>query len=207
MARPSRIPLFPLDVVLLPGMHLPLHIFEPRYKIMIARCLDEKIEFGMILAQDKSLATMGCTAEVHHKINEYPDGRVDIAVEGRAIFKLSELIDEKEYYEGLVEYVTDDPFSPREGKEAEIIEAFEKCHALLFGRRWIDAARNQPETLSYHMAPLLPLELEKRQMLLESRSEERRRELVLQWMNAFLPQLEERQRGRHRAGGNGHAPN
>jgi Lon protease-like protein len=207
MARPSRIPLFPLDVVLLPGMHLPLHIFEPRYKIMIARCLDEKIEFGMILAQDKAVATMGCTAEVVQKINEYPDGRTDIAVEGRAIFKLSELIDEKEYYEGLVEYVEDDPFSLHVEKDAEIIGAFEKCHALLFGRPWVDAARDERETLSYHVAPLLPLELEKRQALLESRSEERRRELVLQWMNEFLPQLEERQRARHRAGGNGHALN
>jgi Lon protease-like protein len=207
MARPSRIPLFPLDVVLLPSMHLPLHIFEPRYKIMIARCLDEKIEFGMILAQDKAVATMGCTAEVVQKLNEYPDGRTDIAVEGRAIFKLSELIDEKEYYEGLVEYVEDDPFFLQTEKDSEIVGTFEKCHALLFGRPWVDAARNEQATLSYHMAPLLPLELEKRQALLESRSEEHRRGLVLQWMNEFLPQLEERQRARHRAGSNGHALN
>ena len=50
MQRPNRIPLFPLDVVLMPGAELPLHIFEPRYKVMIARCLEENLEFGMILA-------------------------------------------------------------------------------------------------------------------------------------------------------------
>ena len=79
MLRPTRIPLFPLDVVLLPAMALPLHIFEPRYRLMIARCLDEKIEFGMILATNNNLATMGCTAKIVRKIRDYPDGRLDEA--------------------------------------------------------------------------------------------------------------------------------
>jgi Lon protease-like protein len=207
MSRPVRIPLFPLDVVLLPGMQLPLHIFEPRYKLMIGKCLDEKIEFGMILAATTEIATVGCTAEILGRIKDYPDGRMDIATEGRAVFKLSELLDEKEYYEAVVEYVEDEPFSGSVEKDAELAQIFEKCHALLFGRPWRDAAPNEPETLSYRMASLLPMELEKRQALLESRSEERRRETVQQWMAAFLPQLAERQRARHRAGGNGHALN
>jgi len=205
--RPNRIPLFPLDVVLLPGMHLPLHIFEPRYKVMIARCLSEDLEFGMILATDKALATMGCTAEIVRKIQDYPDGRMDIATEGRAAFRLIELLNENEYYEGAVEYVTDEPFAPTPDTDVALIDAFEKCHALLFGRPWLDAARNEPASLAYHMAALLPMELEKRQALLEIRSESRRRDVVLGWMNAILPQLAERQRTRQRAGGNGHALN
>jgi Lon protease-like protein len=88
MQRPNRIPLFPLDVVLLPTMPLPLHIFEPRYKAMIRRCLDEQIEFGMILAADKAVATVGCTAEIVRKIRDYEDGRSDILTEGRAVFHL-----------------------------------------------------------------------------------------------------------------------
>jgi ATP-dependent Lon protease len=105
MARPIRIPLFPLDTVLLPGMQMPLHIFEPRYKLMIARCLNEQLEFGIILAASKAIATLGCTAEIVQKLKEYPDGRMDILTEGRSVFRLNELIDEKEYYEGAVEYV------------------------------------------------------------------------------------------------------
>ena len=62
--RPTRIPLFPLDVVLLPGTPLPLHIFEPRYKLMIHRCLSDEIEFGMIFATGKGVATVGCTAKM-----------------------------------------------------------------------------------------------------------------------------------------------
>src|ERR1700691_2076943 len=100
MEKPTLIPLFPLDVVLLPSMTLPLHIFEPRYKIMIGLCLREKVEFGMVLAANQSMAGVGCTAEIIRKVKEYPDGRVDIVVEGRSVFRLVELVEEKEYYQG-----------------------------------------------------------------------------------------------------------
>jgi Lon protease-like protein len=50
----SRIPLFPLNVVLYPGATLPLHIFEPRYKLMIQHCLRHNSEFGVILAGEKA---------------------------------------------------------------------------------------------------------------------------------------------------------
>jgi len=207
MLRPTRIPLFPLDVVLLPAMALPLHIFEPRYRVMIARCLDEKLEFGLILAANNNIATMGCTAEIVRKIRDYPDGRLDIATEGRAVFRLTELLDEKEYYEGAVEYVTDEPSSLDAGKRARLVAAFEQAHEFLFGRPWMQGPGEDEATLAYRMAALLPVELEKRQALLESRSESRRRDLVLGWINALLPKLSERERARKRAGGNGHALN
>jgi len=207
MTRPSRIPLFPLDVVLLPGAQLPLHIFEPRYKTMIARCLDERLEFGLIFASNGAVATAGCTAEITQKLKEYPDGRIDILTEGRAVFHLKELLDEKEYYEGDVEYPEDGPLHADPEQGAQLIEIFGKCHLLLFGQTWKDASPGDAAILSYRMAALLPMELEKRQSLLEMRSESDRRETVLRWMEAFLPKLAERQRARKRAGGNGHALN
>jgi Lon protease-like protein len=207
MQRPNRIPLFPLDVVLLPAMPLPLHIFEPRYKAMIRRCLDEQLEFGMILAVEKAVATVGCTAEIVRKIREYADGRSDILAEGRAVFHLTRLLDENEYYEGAVEYVADEPSALDAEKESQLTGLFEQCHALLFGRPWAEAARSEPATLAYRMAALLPIELAQRQALLEMRSESRRREFVSGWMSSFLPKLAERQRTRRRAGANGHALN
>jgi len=207
MPRPTRIPLFPLDVVLLPAMALPLHIFEPRYRLMVARCLDEKIEFGMILAVNNNVATMGCTAEIIRKIRDYPDGRLDISAEGRAVFRLTELLNEKEYYEGLVEYVTDDPASLDAPKRARLVAAFEQCHEFLFGQPWVQGPNEDETTLAYRMAALLPIELEKRQTLLESRSESHRRDMVNEWIQALLPKLSERERARKRAGGNGHALN
>jgi Lon protease-like protein len=207
MDRPNRIPLFPLDVVLMPGAELPLHIFEPRYKVMIGRCLDEKLEFGMILAADKAVAALGCTAEIVRKVRDYPDGRMDILTIGRAVFRLLELFDEKEYYEGVVEYVEDGIYAHDADQHAQLVQLFEKCHALLFSSPWSDDAEADEATLAYRMAALLPVELEKRQALLELRSEHERRELLLRWMERFVSILIAQQKTRERAGGNGHARN
>ncbi len=207
MPRPNRIPLFPLDVVLLPGMPLPLHIFEPRYKIMIRRCLDEQLEFGMILAANNAVATTGCTAEIVQKIRDYPDGRMDILTEGRAIFLLSELHHDQEYYEGTVEYVADEPSAPDAGTTSQLLSAFELCHQTLFGRPPADTSATEAGLLSYRLAGQLPVELEKRQELLQMRSENDRRAAVLRWINAFLPKLAASRRAQQRAGGNGHALN
>jgi len=207
MPRPTRIPLFPLDTVLLPGMQMPLHIFEPRYKTMIGRCLDEKIEFGLILAASKAIATLGCTAEITQRMKDYPDGRIDILTEGRAVFRLTELIDEKPYYEGLVEYVDDEPWAADAKSSAKLIEAFEQCHVLLFGRAWVDAGSTTSAILSYQMAGTLPIEVAKRQALLEMRSEGDRRAVVERWMTDFLPKLIQVQQAKKRAGGNGHGLN
>jgi Lon protease-like protein len=203
MDRPTRIPVFPLDVVLLPQMPLPLHIFEPRYKVMIRRCLDEKCEFGMILAVNRNVATVGCTAEIVRTIREYPDGRMDILAVGRSIFRLDDLLDEKEYYEGRVQYVSDLPYLRDTDKEAKLCDAFSECHLLLSGRPWSGAAESEVPILSYHLAAQLPVELESRQALLEMRSESERRTRLLQWIEKFLPKLRESQRVRQRASGNG----
>jgi ATP-dependent Lon protease len=203
MQRPNRIPLFPLDVVLMPGAELPLHIFEPRYKLMIARCLAEKLEFGMILAAGQAVASVGCTAEIVRKIRDYADGRMDILTMGRAVFHVAELLDEKEYYEGMVEYVTDTASTRDAEQQTQLREVFGKCHAILFGSAWTDSAGEEPGTLAYRMAALLPIELEKRQAMLEMRSQHDRQEFVLRWIERFLPKLIAQQRARKLSGGNG----
>jgi Lon protease-like protein len=207
MLRPNRIPLFPLDAVLMPGAELPLHIFEPRYKLMIARCLEEKLEFGMILASGQAVAAVGCTAEIVRKIRDYPDGRMDISTKGRAVFHLTDVLDEKEYYEGTVEYVAD--VSPAHDLELEtqLVETFGKCHTLIFGRPWMYRDAEESETLAYRMAALLPMELEKRQALLEMRSQHERRGYLLRWMEESLPQLVAQRRARKLSGGNGYTLN
>ena len=60
--QPGLLPLFPLQVVLLPGAELPLHIFEDRYKEMMAEVIRDRMEFGVILANEKGIVNTGCTA-------------------------------------------------------------------------------------------------------------------------------------------------
>ena len=207
MERPGRIPLFPLDVVLLPAMVLPLHIFEPRYKSMIGRCLQEDIEFGIVLASGKNVAAVGCTAKITRKVKDYPDGRMDILSLGREVFALRQVLDELDYYEGQVEYLQDEPATIDLEQELRVIELFRHCHALLFGQAWVEEGPHDPATLAYRMAVMLPMKLSERQMLLEMRDERRRRRSLLRWLTEFLPKLAEREKARDRARGNGHGAN
>lgn len=207
MERPNRIPLFPLDVVLLPGMMLPLHIFEPRYKLMIGRCLSEQLEFGIVLASEKNVSAVGCTAKITRKVKDYPDGRMDILTEGHEVFALRQVFDEQEYYEARVEYLGDEAASIDLEQEQRISELFQQCHALLFGQAWMDEEAQDPCTLAYRMAARLPMELQQRQALLEMRNEVHRRRSLLKWLTEFLPKLAERERTRERAKGNGHGAN
>ena len=207
MNKPDRIPLFPLDVVLLPDMALPLHIFEPRYKTMVHDCLGKQLEFGIALATSQAVAKVGCTAEIVERIKDYPDGRMDILAGGHSVFRLTEILEEKEYNEGIVEYFDEDVTAQDPGKEARLLEVFEQCHMLLFGRAWGDRDRGPAATLAFRMTARLPTDLEQRQVLLEMPTENERREFLLGWLAKFLPRLADRKRARHRAGGNGHALN
>jgi len=83
-----KLKLFPLSLVAFPSKLIPLHIFEDRYKRMISGCIDEKKDFGIIYQNTKTQSKIGCSVSVEKIINKYPDGRMDILVRGRKIFKV-----------------------------------------------------------------------------------------------------------------------
>ena len=89
----SALPLFPLPLVLFPGVHLPLHIFEPRYRRMLADCMAGDRNFGVIFRpegvreQEIPAGQVGCVAHVE-RAEMLPDGRANILVVGTARFAL-----------------------------------------------------------------------------------------------------------------------
>ena len=66
-----RIPVFPLGLVLMPRMPLPLHIFEERYRRMIGDCLETDSPFGVLLHTGTTIQTVGCMARIESVINRY----------------------------------------------------------------------------------------------------------------------------------------
>ena len=110
--QPGLLPLFPLQVVLLPGTELPLHIFEDRYKEMIGEVIRDRLEFGVILANDKGIVNTGCSAMIDKVLREYPDGRMDIIARGRRRFEIVRLNDERAFLRGSVEFFDDDEEVP-----------------------------------------------------------------------------------------------
>ena len=105
MMNNKIIPLFPLNVVLFPGIPLPLHIFEERYKEMIQFCMDNNAEFGVVLYNEHDLSDVGCTAIVQELLKEYEDGRMDILAEGIRRFSIERIIDQKSYLEAEVRFL------------------------------------------------------------------------------------------------------
>ena len=96
---------------------------------------------------------------------------MDILSEGRSVFRLVELLNEKEYHEGIVEYLGDEVSDLDLEKERQLIGLFDRCHLLLFGRSLGRLGIGEAGQLAYRMASRLPIDLPDRQTLLEMRSE------------------------------------
>jgi Lon protease-like protein len=111
MQTPNRIPLFPLGVVLMPAMPLPLHIFEERYKIMIGECLEEDKEFGIVYFSGNDISQVGCGARIEKVLKVYDNGELDILTIGRERFFIKKIDDTKPYLEADVVFFDDDPMS------------------------------------------------------------------------------------------------
>jgi ATP-dependent Lon protease len=205
--RPDRIPLFPLNVVLLPGADLPLHIFEPRYRQMIKTCLDEKTEFGMLLHTPSGIARVGCTAEILELLHRHNDGRMDILTVGRAPFRVVELYQNNPLLEGEVDYLEDRERPVCEALQRELVSLYETCHTLLFDDYPKDMDGEPPEYLSYVIAGKLPLELLWKQQILELRCEADRQERLLAYLREWAPHLQKQDDLRRRSGVNGHGLN
>jgi Lon protease-like protein len=118
MSSERIIPIFPLNVVLLPTMDLPLHIFEERYKVMIGQCLKGSGEFGIVYHDGTSIMDVGCVARITKVLKRYDDGRMDIVTTGSWRFRIEELIDSKPYFEARVVQIDDQTDS----SDSELIE-------------------------------------------------------------------------------------
>jgi Lon protease-like protein len=120
--RRYRLPLFPLPVVLFPTATMPLHIFEPRYRRMVARCLEADRRFGLVYHDVDvkgpfltEIGTVGCIAEIVD-FQPLPDGRSMLMARGLERFAIADGIESGEaYYEALVTPYAD--VRPDEGIE------------------------------------------------------------------------------------------
>ena len=197
------LPLFPLQVVLLPDAELPLHIFEDRYKEMIAEVLREKIEFGVVLANDRGIVNTGCTATVERVLREYPDGRLDILTVGRRRFEIERVNDERAFLRGEVDYF-DDEDETRPGDEFRVraIAGYNELRALT-AEAPLPADQAGDPQLSFRLArPIQDLGL--RQALLSARSEAERLRQLAEFFPAFLIRQRRVERVKQVAPRNGH---
>lgn len=181
------LPLFPLDVVLLPGVPLPLHIFEPRYKEMIAECLEDKKPFGIVRVSKEGVADIGCTAEIVAVTKRYDDGRMDILTRGVERFEVLQVNQERSFLQAEIMIVEDEPGIA----EAQLMEQAQQLHAEIAKLAGADPGSHasEAERLSFILAGSLPLDLDFKQKLLVTLSEPQRLEAVIAYLRAVLPGL------------------
>ena len=187
----NLLPLFPLELVLLPGVPLPLHIFEPRYKEMIAECLEQKKPFGIVRASEEGVAEIGCTAEIVSVTKKYEDGRMDILTRGVERFEVLEVNEERSFLQAEISLVHDDNEDGSGKPDAPLVEQAVRLHAEIAKLAGDDLspADDSASNLSFLLAGSLPLDLDFKQNLLSTLSETKRLEAVVGYLQAILPGL------------------
>jgi ATP-dependent Lon protease len=205
--QPDRIPLFPLNVVLLPGEQLPLHIFEPRYRRMVRECLEQNSPFGMLLALQDGIVRVGCTAEIQLVTKRYDDGRMDILSVGRQPFRVLELFQDDPLLEGSVDYLEDKDATVDSRAQAELVDLYETCYTLVYAGlpRQLDSSLST--SLSFSIAASLPIDLVWKQRILELRSEEERQQRLARYLRESAMHLQKVGALRERSAGNGQGLN
>lgn len=179
----TRLPLFPLNAVLVPGLVLPLHVFEPRYRVLVQALMalpeGATRQFGVIAMRPGSevagpgssgqaeLFQVGCTAELR-EVTPYADGRFDIVSVGETRFRLLELDEEAgtPYLTGVVELLPEqDGPGDLPGLAGQAIHLFTRYREALGVE--LSELPDDPQVVSYLVAAAVVLELPERQALLE----------------------------------------
>ncbi len=176
----TRLPLFPLNTVLVPGLVLPLHVFEPRYRVLVQALLelpeDAERRFGVIAVRSgrevgtdgvRALYAVGCTAELR-EVTPHADGRFDLVTVGETRFRLVALDQGAgtPYHTGFVEFI---PERDGDGDVGGLARRVTQRFAEYRERLGVEVTElpEQPQVVSYLVAAAVVLELPERQALLE----------------------------------------
>jgi len=200
--------LFPLDLVLFPTTPLPLHIFEPRYKELIAECLESKMPFGVVKAKEDALAEVGCTAHITQVVKRYEDGRMDIVTEGVRRFEVVELNHDRSFVQAEVLFFEDTPNAlPSREQRDKALELHDALIEITGSEAAIPSKdkNRHDDVLSFQLAHELPVDLDFKQALLAMRSEAERLKTLIEYYENILPKLRRVVRTREKASTNGHA--
>lgn len=212
MPEKPIIPLFPLPLVVCPDEQLPLHIFEERYKEMVAFCRagDDRgmpIPFGVSLAYNNKLYNIGCAVRLEETVNEYEDGRLDIITLGETRYKMGEVIRDKSYLQASVIYFDDDDTEPVDmALRQKALTLHLKLVELVKGKT--DVEGYEPtERASFRIAHSAGLDVMQKQRLLEMTSENERLKEIVAHFERVIPDIERTEEIKRRVLSNGHFKN
>jgi Lon protease-like protein len=203
----KRIPLFPLGLVLLPGMLLPLHIFEERYKRMISECLDGNMPFGIVWFDGQSIRPVGCTARIIRVLHRYEDGRMDILTRGEKRFYTEGMVEEKPYMEADVLFIEDAQSAPDSEMFSRARTLLAKLQQTGYRTEEIEASDlADPRRLSFAVPAIEGFTHAERQLFLEMTSSAERLQKSVEVLARIVERVQVTQQIQKIIGGNGHPP-
>jgi uncharacterized protein len=197
------LPIFPLNTVLFPGVRLPLHIFEERYRSLVSSLLalpeDEARVLGIVAIREgyevgsrgvHSVQRLGCSARLT-SVQRYDDGRFDIEVVGHRRIRIDALDTGGEFLVGEVAWLDDEAGDGAREAAARARATFQAYRALLSDLRGDDALPAvdlpaEPTRLSYDLAATCLLTQQDRQTLLECDDAAARLTLATSMMRAEM---------------------
>ena len=196
-----EIGLFPLELVLLPTERVPLHIFEPRYRELIGECLEREREFGLVLSDERGLREVGTRAAVTEVIDRFPDGRLNVLVEGRERFRLLELTSGRSFQTAEIEPISDEEESPPAEEVERALALFRNLREA--GDFEVEEPDAEAGLLSFQLAARVDFGAEVKQQLLELRSEPERLRIVCELLEHAAKAVAAERKIRERASQNG----
>ncbi len=203
MARIAKMPLFPLGLVLYPNERLPLHIFEPRYKQMTEWCLATNNPFGIVFFDEGKLAEVGCTARIASILERYPDGRMDLLVNGEQRFNVAQLFNDRAYLTADVELIDEPGEAPKRELQERVITQHMRLLELA-GRTVRPSLYENEPALSYVIAPNAGLTPQQKQEVLELLTENQRIDYLILHLETLIPRVEQMEELRRKVQSNGH---
>jgi len=197
-----EIGLFPLGMVLLPTEQVPLHIFEPRYRELIAECVEAGQPFGLLYADDDGLRRTGTLASVLEILERFEDGRMNIVVEGGERFRLLELTDGRTFHTGTIEPLADVDDPPEHEDVKRGIGLFAQLVELTGAG--IDVPGEDLAQPSFTLASRFELAPELKLELLEETSERLRLKRLCEILETVAATLQRQRETAELASRNGH---
>jgi Lon protease-like protein len=181
------IPIFPLELVVYPGEKVNLHIFEDRYKQLIAECNKDKKLFGIPAVIKNKISETGTLVAIEDIVKQYDDGRLDITTKGVSVFRILEVIDSipaKLYSGAIVKHLSADENGTSKHVQ-KVIDAIRELHVLLHVKK--DFIKPDAELKSFDIAHHAGLSLEEEYELLNLFREDQRVEYLRRHLKKIIP--------------------
>jgi uncharacterized protein len=196
-----ELPLFPLNTVLFPGAMLPLHIFEERYKRMVASCIEERRPFGVLLirkgyevGETAEPFEVGTTAHIA-RVDELEEGKMNLVCLGGQRFRTVRVVSEDPYLTGEVEFLssvsTDDPKAKELSDDAGSLFAEYVRLYLAISNQWARSVEmpGEPDGLADFIGARLGVAPQVKQRLLEELSARTRLALEVQILGEAIREM------------------